>query len=81
MNTKETLTWVEKDCLASEPVFIPSPNAVKEDEGIVLSSVIAFNGTRSFLLFLDGQTMKELARAHVPNRLAPLVHGEFLSSN
>ncbi len=59
-------------------MFIPSPNAEQEDDGVVLSAVLGVRGQTSFLLILDGATFKEQARANVSARLVPLIHGEFL---
>ena len=78
MKTKEVLTWEVDNCHPSEPVFVPRPNAESEDDGVILSAVVGVRGQRSFLLILDGKTMKEVGRAYVPFKLANLIHGEFL---
>eukprot|EP00795_Rhopilema_esculentum_P009143 gene9143-16806_t len=78
VKTKEVKSWECENCHPSEPVFVPSPNASKEDDGVVLSSVLGIRGQKSFLLVLDACDMTEIARAYVPVRLVPLVHGEFL---
>lgn len=31
--TKQRIEWTGEDCFASEPVFIPRPDAVDEDDG------------------------------------------------
>ncbi|KAF3840726.1 hypothetical protein F7725_006588 [Dissostichus mawsoni] len=56
-----------KGFFPSEPVFVPSPDAVEEDEGD--------KGT--FLLVLDAKTFEELARANVPVNMAYGFHGVF----
>lgn len=33
VETKQQIEWTEKDCFASESVFVPRPNAVDEDDG------------------------------------------------
>ena len=33
VDSGETLTWFEKDCYPSEPVFVPHPEGVSEDHG------------------------------------------------
>ena len=78
MKTKEVLVWDVENCYPSEPVFVPNPNAESEDDGVILSAVVGVRGQRSFLLILDGKTMKEVARAYVPTKLILLIHGEFL---
>ncbi|KAL3040941.1 hypothetical protein OYC64_011844 [Pagothenia borchgrevinki] len=77
--TKERIFWSEENCLPSEPVFIPRPNAESEDDGVVLVSVINKNpGQLCFILFLDGKTFKEVARAYVDAKLPKDMHGFFI---
>ena len=50
----------------SEPVFVPNPDGVEEDDGIVLSNVVCSNPNQHpFLLILDAKTFNETARAEV----------------
>lgn len=37
--TKQQIEWTGGDCFASEPVFIPRPDAVDEDDGKLLSFI------------------------------------------
>ena len=76
VDTKEVTRWEVEHCYPSEPTFIAAPNATEEDDGIVLSIVVGVLGKPSFLLFLDGKTFKEVARAVVPHRLALTFHGQ-----
>ncbi|KAG9287954.1 hypothetical protein G9A89_017549 [Geosiphon pyriformis] len=57
--------WEQQACTPSEPIFVPAPNAVAEDEGVILSVIL--DGTRgtSFLLALDAETFEEIARAEL----------------
>ena len=71
--------WEEENCYPSEPVFVPSPDALKEDAGVLVSAVLGVRGKSSFLLFLNAETMTEIARANVSARLTPLFHGAFLN--
>jgi len=80
VDSKEYLEWQEEDCYPSEPVFIASPNAREEDDGVLISAVLGLYSKQSFLLFLDGKSMKEIARGSVPSKLIPLFHGDFFSS-
>ena len=79
VDTMEVKIWQSENCYPSEPEFIASPNATKEDEGIILSAVLGVNGAKSFLLVLDAETMTELARAYVPDKLIPLFHVTYTS--
>ena len=78
VKTKEVKSWDVDNCYPSEPVFIPRPDTKREDDGVVLSAVIGVKGQRSFLLVLNGENMREVARAYIPVKLVPLFHGEFL---
>ena len=52
----------------SEPVFVPNPDGVEEDDGVILSNVMCSNPDQHpFLLILDAKTFKETARAEVNN--------------
>ncbi|CAG8643497.1 6671_t:CDS:2 [Ambispora leptoticha] len=55
--------WEQWSCTPSEPIFIPAPNAVEEDDGVVLSVVLDGTKGTSFLLVLDAKSFKEIARA------------------
>ncbi|KAG7270174.1 hypothetical protein CRUP_006097, partial [Coryphaenoides rupestris] len=60
------LEWQEDNCYPSEPVFVASPDAVAEDDGVILSSVVSPDPSISpFLLVLDARSMKEVARASI----------------
>ncbi|XP_047449236.1 beta-carotene oxygenase 2b [Mugil cephalus] len=70
--------WEHPGLYPSEPVFIPSPNATEEDDGVVLSVVITPNEDKStFLLVLDARTFEELGRAVVPVNIPYGFHGTF----
>lgn len=40
VNTGETTLWHEEGKVVSEPVFVSSPNATEEDDGVVLSTLV-----------------------------------------
>lgn len=69
-------SWKEEECYPGEPVFIPSPNATKEDEGII-SVVLNAQKGNSFLLILDAISFVEIARAEVPHHIPFGFHGQF----
>lgn len=71
--------WKEAGCLSGEPVFIPAPEGVKEDDGVLLSVGLA--NDRSFLLVLDARDLSELARAEVPHRIPYGLHGIFFHTS
>lgn len=73
-------SWEESGCYAGEPVFVPRPDAEKEDDGVVLSVVLDTNNSCSFLLVLDAATLNEIARAHVPHHIPCGFHGVYFGT-
>ncbi|KAH7304642.1 carotenoid oxygenase [Rhexocercosporidium sp. MPI-PUGE-AT-0058] len=63
-----------------EPVFVARPGSTEEDDGLVLTIVIDRKGTKSILVALDGKTLKEVARADMPQVYALGPHGSFIES-
>lgn len=72
--------WSEKGCYPGEPVFVASPTAKQEDDGVILSLVLDEKQNKSFLLVLDAKTMKEIARALLPHHIPRGLHGAFFQS-
>jgi beta,beta-carotene 9',10'-dioxygenase len=69
--------WSAPNANAGEPVFVPRPDAVDEDDGVVLSVVLDADAQRSYLLVLDARTFEERARALVPHHIPFGFHGIF----
>ncbi|MFL5590598.1 MAG: carotenoid oxygenase family protein [Ktedonobacteraceae bacterium] len=61
-----------------EPVFVAAPDAISEDEGIVLSIVLDGRKGTSFLLVLDAASFTEIARAEVPHHIPFGFHGIYI---
>nr|XP_033799628.1 beta,beta-carotene 15,15'-dioxygenase [Geotrypetes seraphini] len=79
VQTRETLRWKEEHCWPAEPLFVPSPDAKEEDEGLILSTVVTFGPKKApFLLILDGKTFTEIARASVEVDMHLDLHGLFI---
>ncbi|XP_053368492.1 beta,beta-carotene 15,15'-dioxygenase [Clarias gariepinus] len=79
VETKLKVEWSAENCLPMEPVFVPRPDAIEEDDGVVLTTVINSNqGEADFLLVLDGKSFQELARASVNAELHIDMHGFFI---
>ncbi len=72
------LEWSEPGCHAGEPVFVPAPDATREDDGVILSVVLDGERGTSFLLVLDASDLGELARARVPHVIPFGFHGQYL---
>lgn len=75
--TKETLEWSEKGCSAGEPVFVSAPEALEEDDGVVLAVILDHIHNDSFLLILDGKNFKEIGRARAPHLIPAGFHGQY----
>ncbi|XP_063045396.1 beta,beta-carotene 15,15'-dioxygenase-like [Engraulis encrasicolus] len=74
--------WTEEECYPSEPVFVASPDAVEEDDGVLLSSIVSNNPEKPpFMLILNAKTMEEVARAALDTSIHMDLHGYFIPSN
>ncbi|XP_072374034.1 beta,beta-carotene 15,15'-dioxygenase-like [Scyliorhinus torazame] len=79
IQTRSCLEWMEEHCWPAEPVFVKTPEAEDEDDGVILSSIISTDARKlSFLLILDAKTFKELGRASVSADLHLDLHGIFI---
>ncbi len=74
-------TWAEDGTFPGEPMFVRTPGATADDEGIVFSIVLDAEADRSFLLVLDAASFEELARAPLPHRLPYGFHGQFYADD
>ena len=71
------LMWHEPGAVSWEPIFVPRPEGIEEDDGVVLCVITQADG-RSALLVLDGQKFVEIARAVLPYGLPNGFHGCFV---
>jgi beta,beta-carotene 9',10'-dioxygenase len=72
-----TRLWHEEGTHPGEPVFVRSPGANAENDGVVLSVVLDGRAGRSFLLVLDADSFEERARATVPHHIPFGFHGAY----
>lgn len=70
--------WWREDCYPGEPVFVASPDAEAEGEGVLLSVVLDARRGNSFLQVLDAMSLEEIARADCPHMIPFGLHGSFL---
>lgn len=77
VSTGKAIEWKEPGSLAGEPVFVPNPDAVEEDDGLLLSVVLDESRGHSFLLVLNAKDLHELARAEVSHLIPYGLHGMF----
>lgn len=77
--TKSSLKWEEEHCWPAEPLFVPTPGAEDEDDGIILSAIVSTDPQKPpFLLILDAKSFTELARASIDVDMHLDLHGLFI---
>lgn len=74
----ESKIWWREDCYPGEPVFVASPDAQAEGDGVLLSVVLDARRGSSFLQVLDATSLAEVARADCPHMIPFGLHGSFL---
>lgn len=74
---RETTTWSEPGGYPGEPVFVATPDATAEDDGILLIVVYDADTDTSSLVVLDAASLTELGRARAPHRLPYNFHQDF----
>jgi beta,beta-carotene 9',10'-dioxygenase len=79
VETGQTLEWWEESTYPGEPIFVSKPDAVGQDDGVLISVVLDANRNRSFLLVLDATTLNEIARAECPHHIPFGFHGNYFS--
>ncbi|KAG7269696.1 hypothetical protein CRUP_021435 [Coryphaenoides rupestris] len=74
----DSLLKVDLKDKSLKPVFVASPDAVDEDDGVILSVVLTPSQDKAtFLLVLDAKTYQEMGRANVPVNIPYGFHGAF----
>ncbi|KAM6893923.1 beta,beta-carotene 15,15'-dioxygenase [Xenentodon cancila] len=77
--TRTHIEWHQENCYPSEPVFVASPGAEEEDDGVILSSIVSADPNISpFMLVLNAKTFEEIARASIPTTVHMDLHGLFI---
>ncbi|XP_061835312.1 retinoid isomerohydrolase [Nerophis lumbriciformis] len=78
VKTKETWVWQEPDSYPSEPLFVQTPDGVDEDDGVLLTIVVAPGSQRpGYLLILNAKDLSEIARAEVECTIPVTFHGMY----
>ena len=70
-------TWFTESHYPGEMFFIPNPEGVLEDDGILIT--ISYDGEReeSYVLLLDGVTFEEIDRSYLPHKVPFSFHGNW----
>ena len=79
LDARQASSWSEGGCYPGEPVFVAAPDALAEDDGVILSVVLDAQQETSFLLILEASSYEELARAEVPHHIPFGFHGNYLA--
>ena len=69
--------WYERGSYPGEPVFVATPGAHDEDDGVLLSVVLDAGTGTSCLLVLDARDLREIGRAQVPQHVPFGFHGAY----
>ncbi len=75
----EVVYYTPRDGACGEPIFVADPLGTGEDDGVLLSVVLDKAEEKSFMVIVDARTMKEVARATVPQAVPFGFHGQFMS--
>lgn len=80
VETGDTLVWRGTETqYTAEPTFVPRPDAIDEDDGVLLVSCADVqDGAPDFLLLVDAKTMQEIGRATIEATLPCSIHGVFI---
>ncbi|XP_063875887.1 beta,beta-carotene 15,15'-dioxygenase-like [Scylla paramamosain] len=81
VETGKTWYFQEEGYVAAEPIFVPRPGATKEDDGIILSSLLKLNDSRYVaLVVLNAKDMSQLARVRftAEGDVTYPFHGQFV---
>ncbi|KAM9299371.1 carotenoid-cleaving dioxygenase, mitochondrial-like [Gastrophryne carolinensis] len=79
VETKKAKVWKEDGYYPSEPIFVPHPDSVEEDDGVILSAVLTpHQNKNTFLLILNAKDFTEIGRAEVPVQIPYGFHGIFV---
>jgi len=83
LETKESLYWTDSRYVGGEPIFVPTPGATEEDDGVLLAPILSLTDeVQSALLILNAKDMTEIAKAEIPaNIKVPFSFHGFFSSN
>ena len=69
--------WYTPGHIPSEPWFVATPGAKREDDGIILSLILNTKKKKSYLGIFDARSMKRRNRGYVPTAIPFTLHGRF----
>ncbi|KAJ2962600.1 hypothetical protein NQZ79_g2240 [Umbelopsis isabellina] len=70
----------------SEPIFVPKPGGIEEDDGVIVALANEFGEEeemvdRSHVVVLDGKTLEELGKATIGDFTPVTFHGSFVDKD
>jgi carotenoid cleavage dioxygenase-like enzyme len=77
-NTSTVMTWSLSGVYVGEPIFVPNPKAVSEDDGVLL--VVTREETVSKLRVFDAKSLNQLAEMQAPFPLPFEFHGKYFGA-
>ena len=75
------LQWSKQHWYPAEPMMIPKPGAIQEDDGLVIFTAVDGVNGHAYLFTLDAETMTELSRVGPYSHIPFPAHGAFYPSN
>lgn len=75
---KEQLWSAAPRGFASEPIFVPHPNATSEDNGWILGLIYDSEHQRSDVIVLDAKNLILVAKLHLKHHVPYGLHGNFV---
>ena len=70
-------SWQRQGAMQLEPLFVPRPGGVDDDDGVLLVPTLADGDDRTVLAVVDARTMQALAELHAPQVLPFGFHAAF----
>lgn len=70
----DQLEWSQPGCFPSPPLFIQEPNEIREDCGVLMTTVLDVLRKRSFLLVLSADSLEVLGKFWLPTAVPPSYH-------
>ena len=83
--TKEKIFWSEEKNFSWEPIFVPSPDATDEDDGVLVAGYLTSGSPNKVgLIILDAKNLKQVAKVefeNLPTAITKPFHGWFISDS
>lgn len=77
--TQTSQAWIVHAQSPGEPIFLPDPQGVDEDDGVLLSVVLDGTRGKSYLLVMDAKSFTEVGRAEMDSVVGFGFHGTHIS--